>query len=126
MLSLLVCSFTLDAYMEGKAATYVRNRHQANALLESGLVLAEMLMERQEKVSGEETEEEVEKDRWIEPAIRLKRGQRVEVSQRLYRDELGKLQFETANVKVADAEEPNRRVGTSTNWRAQALATMPT
>lgn len=96
--------------MEGKAATYVRNRHQANALLESGLVLAEMLMERQEKVSGDETEEEVLKDRWIEPAIRLKRGQRVEVSQRLYRDETGKLQFETANVSVGDAEDPDAEI----------------
>jgi general secretion pathway protein K len=104
VLSLLACSFSLDAYMESKAAVYVRNRHQATALLESGLVLAEMLMERQEKVSGEETEEEVMKDRWIEPAIRLKRGQRVEVSQRLLRDEEGKLQFETADVLVADAE----------------------
>jgi general secretion pathway protein K len=110
VLSLLVCSFTLDAYMEGKAATYVRNRHQANALLESGLVLAEMLMERQEDVSGEETEEDVAKDRWIEPAIRLKRGQRVEVSQRLYRDELGKLQFETANVLAGEGEEPDAEI----------------
>lgn len=96
--------------MEGKAATYVRNRHQANALLESGLVLAEMLMERQEKVSGDETEEEVLKDRWIEPAIRLKRGQRVEVSQRLYRDETGKLQFETTNVSAGDAEDPDAEI----------------
>jgi hypothetical protein len=96
--------------MEGKAATYVRNRHQANALLESGLVLAEMLMERQEDVSGEETEEDVAKDRWIEPAIRLKRGQRVEVSQRLYRDELGKLQFETANVLAGEGEEPDAEI----------------
>lgn len=110
VLSLLVCSFTLDAYMEGKAATYVRNRHQATALLESGVVLAEMLMERQEKVSGEETEEEVAKDRWIEPAIRLKRGQRVEVSQRLYRDEAGALQFETANVSAAESHEPEAEI----------------
>ena len=110
MLSLLVCSFTLDAYMEGKAATYVRNRHQANALLESGLVLAELLMERQEKVSGEETLEEVEKDRWIIPAIRLKRGQRVEVSQRLYRDENGHLQFETADVTSTFEDEPDAEI----------------
>ncbi|MBQ9694287.1 MAG: general secretion pathway protein GspK [Kiritimatiellae bacterium] len=110
VLSLLVCSFTLDAYMEGKAATYVRNRHQATALLESGVVLAEMLMERQEKVSGEETEEEVEKDRWIVPAIRLKRGQRVEVSQRLYRDDNGQLQFETADVTASEAGEPDAEI----------------
>lgn len=110
MLSLLVCSFTLDAYMEGKAAIYVRNRHQATALLDSGVVLAEMLMERQEKVSGEETEEEVSKDRWIAPAIRLKRGQRVEVSQRLYRDEQGQLQFDIDNVLAEEASEPDAEI----------------
>ena len=110
VLSLLVCSFTLDAYMEGKAAIYVRNRHQATALLDSGVVLAEMLMERQEKVSGEETEEEVSKDRWIAPAIRLKRGQRVEVSQRLYRDEQGQLQFDIDNVLAEEASEPDAEI----------------
>ena len=110
VLSLLVCSFTLDAYMEGKAAIYVRNRHQATALLDSGVVLAEMLMERQEKVSGEETEEEVSKDRWIAPAIRLKRGQRVEVSQRLHRDEQGQLQFDIDNVLAEEASEPDAEI----------------
>lgn len=110
VLSLLVCSFTLDAYMEGKAAIYVRNRHQATALLESGIVLAEMLMERQEKVSGEETEEEVSKDRWIAPAIRLKRGQRVEVSQRLFRDEQGQLQFDIADVTAEEDQEPDAEI----------------
>lgn len=109
VLSLLACSFAMDAYMEGKAAVWTRNRHQATALLDSGLTLAGMLMARQEKVSGEETEEEAEKDRWIVPAIRLKRGQRVEVSQRLMFDEAGHLQFETADVlsstnNVPDAE----------------------
>ena len=111
VLSLLVCSFAMDAYMEGKTAMYVRNRHQATALMESGLTLAGMLMERQEDVSGEETEEEVEKDRWIAPAIRLKRGQRVEVFQRLYYDEAGRLQFETADVEgAAEGETPDAEI----------------
>lgn len=110
VLSVLVCSFTLDAYMEGKAATYVRNRHQATALMDSGLILAEMLMERQESVTGEETEEEVEKDRWIAPAIRLKRGQRVEVSQRLMLDEAGHLQFETADVTSSTNNVPDAEI----------------
>ena len=110
ILSLLVCSFTLDAYMEGKAAMYVRSRHQATALMESGLTLAELLMARQDKVTGDETEEEVAKDRWIAPAVRLKRGQRVEVSQRLFYDDDGKLQFETADVSVAEGQEPDAEI----------------
>ncbi len=110
MLSLLVCSFTLDAYLEGKVAMVVRHRHQATALMASGLTLAELLMERQEKVSGEETEEEVAKDRWIEPAIRLKRGQRVEVSQRLFYDEQGQLQFELADVAASTNNVPDAEI----------------
>ena len=110
VLSLIVCSFSLDAYMEGKAATYVRNRNQATALMESGLTLAELLMERQEQVTGEETEEEVAKDRWIAPAIRLQRGQRVEVSQRLFRDEDGHLQFETADVTATTNAVPDAEI----------------
>ena len=111
VLSLLVASFAMDAYMEGKTALYVRNRHQATALMESGLTLAGLLMERQEDVSGEETEEEVAEDRWIAPAIRLKRGQRVEVSQRLHYDEAGHLQFETASVEAAaEGEAPDAEI----------------
>ena len=110
VLSLLACSFAMDAYMEGKAATYVRNRHQATALLDSGLTLAEMLMARQEKVSGDETEEEVEKDRWIAPAIRLKRGQRVELSQRLKLDEESHLQFETGDVAASEGSEQDAEI----------------
>lgn len=104
VLSLLVCSFAMDAYMEGKAAAYVRGRHQATALMDSGVALAGMLMARQEKVTGDETLEEAEKDRWIEPAIRLKRGQKVEVVQRLVYDEEGRLQFETGHVRAGEGE----------------------
>ncbi len=110
ILSLLVCSFSLDAFMEGKAATYVRSRHQASALLDSGLVLAGMLMERQDSVTGDETEEEVAKDRWISPAIRLKRGQRVEVSQRLFYDDTGHLQFETEDVTSSTNNVPDAEI----------------
>ncbi len=110
VLSLMVCSFTMDAYMEGKTATYVRGRHQATALMESGIALAELLMERQETVTGEETEEDLEKDRWIAPAIRLKRGQRVEVSQRLQFDDEGRLQFETVDVTSSEENEPDAEI----------------
>ncbi len=96
--------------MEGKTATYVRGRHQATALMESGVALAELLMERQEKVTGEETEEELAEDRWIAPAIRLKRGQRVEVSQRLMFDEEGRLQFVTEDVTASEGNEPDAEI----------------
>ncbi len=101
ILSMMVAGMMFDAFMEGKVAAYTHSRHQATALIQSGLTLAAMLMERQEKVTGEETEEELEKDRWIAPAIRLKRGQRTEISQRLTMDGEGHLQFDTTQVDVA-------------------------
>lgn len=115
ILSMLVASLTLDAYMEGKVASYVRTRHQATALIDSGVTIAELLMARQEKVTGEETEEEVAKDRWIIPAIRLKRGQRTEVVQRVLMDEEGHLQFDTTSVEaeppILDEIGPNAPTG---------------
>lgn len=107
VLSLLVVSFTMDTFIETKVATYVYTRHQATALMDSGLCIASLLMERQEDVTGDETEEELAKDRWIEPAIRLKRGQRVEVRQQLQFGEDGRLYFMTGNAmadKAATAE----------------------
>lgn len=98
LLSMLVMSFTLDAYLEGKVSSYIRARHQAAALIDSGLEIAQMLMERQEDVTGDETEEELAKDRWIAPAIRIKRGEPVTVTQKLYYDEDGHLQFDTSKV----------------------------
>lgn len=97
VLSLLLVSFTMDAMIETKVATYASTRHQATALMDSALAIASLLMERQESVSGDETEEELAKDRWIEPAIRLKRGQRVEVRQQLRMGDDGRLYFITQN-----------------------------
>ena len=110
VLSLLVCSFAMDAYMEGKSAVYIGNRHQATALVDSGLVLAEMLMERQDGVSEEATKEDAEEDRWIVPAIRLKRGQRVEIHQRLYADEQGHLQFAEDSVEEGVGDPPDAEI----------------
>ncbi len=103
LLSMLVMSFTLDAYLEGKVASYVRGRQQANALIDSGVAIAEMLIKRQDKVSGDETDEDLAKDRWIVPAIRIKRGQVVEVRQNLYLDEAGAWQFDQSRIVAEGA-----------------------
>lgn len=104
VLSLMLASFTMDTFIETKVATYTYTRHQATALMDSGLCIASLLMERQEDVTGEETEEELLKDRWIEPAIRLKRGQRVEVRQQLKVGEDGRLYFMTSQAIATKAE----------------------
>jgi general secretion pathway protein K len=74
LLSLLVMSFALDAMLEGRISTYVRQRRRVDYLTQSGVAIAEMLLEKQQNVSAGSAADE-EEDRWKEPALRIKRGQ---------------------------------------------------
>lgn len=74
LLSMLVMSFALDAMLEGRISTYVRQRRRVDYLTQSGVAIAEMLMEKQQNVSASSSADESE-DRWKEPALRIKRGQ---------------------------------------------------
>ena len=74
LLSMLVMSFALDAMLEGRISTYVRQRRRVDYLTQSGVAIAEMLLEKQQDVSAASSADE-EEDRWKEPALRIKRGQ---------------------------------------------------
>ena len=74
LLSILVLSFSFDAILEGRIATYVRHRQRVNYLTQSGIAIAEMLLEKQLKVSATSVAT-AEEDRWKAPALRIKRGQ---------------------------------------------------
>ncbi|MEI6644908.1 MAG: hypothetical protein WCP12_02585 [bacterium] len=74
LLSMLVLSFSFDAILEGRIATYVRHRQRVNYLTQSGIAIAEMLLEKQRKVSATSAATD-EEDRWKAPALRIKRGQ---------------------------------------------------
>ena len=74
LLSILVLSFSFDAILEGRIATYVRQRQRVNYLTQSGIAIAEMLLEKQLKVSATSAAT-AEEDRWKAPALRIKRGQ---------------------------------------------------
>ena len=74
LLSILVVSFAFDAHLETKVLAVTRKRHQAQYLAMSGITIAEMLMDKQTKVSGGEAPEAVADDRWYQPALQLKRG----------------------------------------------------
>ena len=74
LLGVLVMSFALDAMLEGKIGVYVRQRRHVNYLTQSGVAVAEMLLLKQQKVSGTSMASD-EEDRWKEPALRIKRGQ---------------------------------------------------
>jgi len=74
LLSVLVMSFALDAMIEGRIGTYVRQRRRVDYLTQSGVAIAEMLLEKKNNVSSASAADE-EDDRWKQPALRLKRGQ---------------------------------------------------
>lgn len=74
LLSILVLSFSFDAILEGRIATYVRQRQRVNYLTQSGIAIAEMLLEKQRNVSPTSVAT-AEEDRWKAPALRIKRGQ---------------------------------------------------
>jgi general secretion pathway protein K len=74
LLSILVLSFSFDAILEGRIATYVRQRQRVNYLTQSGIAIAEMLLEKQRNVSATSVTT-AEEDRWKAPALRIKRGQ---------------------------------------------------
>jgi type II secretory pathway component PulK len=67
-------SFALDAMIEGRISNYVRQRHRVDYLTQSGVAIAEMLLEKRNNVSAASAADEQE-DRWKKPALRLKRGQ---------------------------------------------------
>ncbi len=74
LLSMLVMSFALDAMLEGRISTYMRQRRRVDYLTQSGVAIAEMLLEKQQNVSSSSSSDD-EEDRWKEPALRIKRGQ---------------------------------------------------
>ncbi len=74
MLSMVVLSFAFDASLEGKVVLFSRRRLKAEALAQSGIEVAHMLLDKQKDVTGNETEEEVEDDKWYEDALNLSRG----------------------------------------------------
>lgn len=74
LLSILVLSFSFDAILEGRISTYIRQRQRVNYLTQSGIAIAEMLLEKQRNVSATSATT-AEEDRWKEPALRIKRGQ---------------------------------------------------
>lgn len=74
LLSMLVMSFALDAMIEGRVGTYVRQRRRVDYLTQSGVAIAEVLLVKQTSVSTASASSDTD-DRWRDSALRLKRGQ---------------------------------------------------
>ncbi|MDA3924514.1 MAG: type II secretion system protein GspK [Kiritimatiellae bacterium] len=82
LLSILVMSFALDAMIEGRISTYVRQRRRVDYLTQSGVAIAEMLLEKKDNVSSGSYADDDE-DRWKKPALRLKRGQNAVIDEEI-------------------------------------------
>jgi len=72
ILSMLVASFAFDAQVEARITSYYRKRTQAESLARAGIVVAEMLTAKAERM-GDDEEPDLD-DRWFEAAKRLKEG----------------------------------------------------
>ena len=75
-LSVFVLSFASDAELELRYASVASKRKQCDALAQSGLAIATMLMEKQREISPDaEAGDGEDDDRWFEAARRLAKGQ---------------------------------------------------
>lgn len=75
-LSVFILSFATDAELELRYASVARKRRQCDSLVQSGLAIASMLMEKQQEISPDaEADSGEDDDRWFEAARRLAKGQ---------------------------------------------------
>ena len=74
LLSMLVASLTFDAHIEARITSYYRKRTRAESLALSGIQIAEMLMRKTTRISGEPELDTEEDDRWYDAARSLKKG----------------------------------------------------
>ena len=74
ILSVLSFGLAFDAHLQGQTSMLSRRRLKAEAIAQSGVVVAQMLLQKQGKVSGNEDEQAVERDTWYEPAFTLSLG----------------------------------------------------
>lgn len=78
LLSLMVASMTFDAHLEAKIATYSRKKVKAEYLATAGMQISKMLMKKMDTAKAEKKDDEIQDDRWYEPAHRLAQGLNVE------------------------------------------------
>ena len=74
LLSLIVVSFAWDAKLEGNVASFSRKQARAESLARSGIEIAKMLLAKKSEVTGDEEDEDRDKDHWYQPASDLHSG----------------------------------------------------
>ena len=99
VLSLLIVSLTMEAKLEGNITSFYRNRTKAEYLARSGIELAELLMNKSDRLRGDKSEDEESEDDWHKEAKGLSNGSAVTLE-----DELGE-----GTITVTIVPEPARR-----------------
>jgi general secretion pathway protein K len=74
LLSLIVVSFAWDAKLEGNVASFARKQARAESLARSGVEIARMLLAKKSEITGNEEDEDRDKDRWYQVASDLHFG----------------------------------------------------
>lgn len=74
LLGIVTVSFAWDAFLEGKVVSFARKRSRADALAQSGMEIAKMLLDKQLTVTGDEDDDTIENDEWYQSALSLSRG----------------------------------------------------
>ncbi len=74
ILSLLAFGLAFDAELQSKVSMLSRRRQKAEAIAQSGIVVAQMLLQKQGKISGNEDESQIGKDKWYGSAFKLSKG----------------------------------------------------
>ncbi len=100
LLGLLVMSFAFDAHLESKVASFARKRRKAEYLALSGITVAQMLLNKQGSVTGNEAPEATATDRWYQPALMLSHGRPI----RGLQEPLGE-----GTIRIDIEPEPGRR-----------------
>lgn len=74
MLSVIVVSFSFDAHLEGKIASFSRKKFKVESLALSGMELAKSYLDRSHSITGNESEEEQKEDAQYLAANNLRLG----------------------------------------------------
>lgn len=95
MLSLILISFSFDAHLEGKLASFSRKKSRAEAFANSGFELAKSYIHRSHVVTGKESSTEIEDDYQYKVANNLRLGKSETVYYPFYNsagEEIGSVQ----------------------------------
>ena len=83
LLGMIILALAFDAHVESRMTSYYRKRLKAHFLMESGMEIAELLMNKSSEIRPYTDQEPEKEDPWFEPAKRLAEGDAVTLEEEL-------------------------------------------